>query len=242
MRRTTTMTRASAAWSPTDSREGRRERIIRFTKSPPGVWASVVVAASLILSLAFFGVRQAKFASTAPSLEVPDFDRAIAKFNSFAGYFSPNVPAEAFNPRDGTVYAWVENPTSIHGGSDEVADIARSYEQVNLPADLFNLESSGYELYGGRVESLADGRPVSYTLYRNGDAALLSMSYQATHIALPPNARLWLGMQAFYEYKGYGVCMTVYPTGHFISIAVTRAPVTDLIRTVALADIAATDQ
>lgn len=236
------MTRASVAWSPPDSRrEGRRERIIRFAKSPPSVWTSVVVAASLILSLAFFGVRKAKLVSTAPGLEVPDFDRAIAKFNNFAGYFSPNVPAEAF-ARDGTIYAWVQSPTSIHGVSDEVADIVRSYEQVNLPGDVFNFDSSGYELYGGRVERLADGRPVSYTLYRNGDAALLSVSYEATRMALPPDARLWLGMHAFYEYKGYGVCMTVYPTGHFISIVVTHAPVTDLIRTVALADIAATDQ
>jgi hypothetical protein len=62
-------------------------------------------------------------------------------------------------------------------------------------------------------------------------------------MAAPVGAIYWLGFHSFYQYHGYSICLTFYPTGHFVSMLVARTPVAHLIREVALADVASnTDQ
>jgi hypothetical protein len=57
---------------------------------------------------------------------------------------------------------------------------------------------------------------------------------------LPVGAISWIETHSFYQYRGYSLCVTFYPTGHFVSIVVARIPVTQLVRIVALAEEAST--
>jgi hypothetical protein len=87
---------------------------------------------------------------------------------------------------------------------------------------------------------LPDGRPVTYTLYRRGPESILSLDLKDSQMSAPVGAVYWLGMRSFYEYKGYSLCVTFDSQYHSVSITVTRAPLTDLIRDIALSDAVAT--
>jgi hypothetical protein len=55
-------------------------------------------------------------------------------------------------------------------------------------------------------------------------------------MSAPIGAVDWLGTRSFYIYKGYTICLTFYPAGHFVSILVTRMPIRQLLRDVASTD------
>ena len=105
-----------------------------------------------------------------------------------------------------------------------------------MPDDLLDLSPVGYHLAGGRAETLLDGRPITYTLYTSDARAILGIAYPDAAMAAPIGAINWVGMRSFYEYRGYSICMSFYPAGHFVSILVSQMPVSQLLNDVAAAD------
>ena len=239
-------TRADAA-ARGGSAENRESAIGRDTGhrlgrlSRRGLWASVGgAAAALILIVAIIAGRATNGTNAPRNLPVPAFDMAIGKYLSFERNFTPNVPSEAYSNQDGAVYAWVQSRDPVKRvtteASDTFDDIARSYREVNMPDDLFDFTAAGYSLTGGRVEHLPDGRPITYTLYASDTGAILSICFRDSSMAAPIGAINWLGMRSFYEYKGYSICMSFYPTGHFVSILISPMPANQMIRDVAMTD------
>jgi hypothetical protein len=200
------------------------------------VWAPLAAAACLLV---FLGVYSGHHMTEAPATSfhpVPAFDLAISKYDSFARDFVPNVPSE----RDGTDLAWVMDRDNVEPRDGMRGDVGRSYAEADMPDDLYNFDGAGYALDGGRVDRLADGRAVTYTLYRREDSAILNIDLKNPQMSAPVGAVYWLGMRSFYRYKGYSFCVTFHQPGHVVSITLTRAPLTELIRDVALSDVVAT--
>lgn len=202
--------------------------------------AAPAVAAALILVTVLFAGRTRPPVHTPPHRPIPQFDLAIREFARMADDFEPNVPIDAFNSRNGIYYAWVVSNTNRQ--PDERLDLSRSYSELNMPADLYNFDDSGYRVSGGRFDHLADGRAVSYTLYRGPDGALMDICIRDPRMDLPDGAVYWLGMHSFYRYRHYSLCVTWDPAGRFVSILVTHQPLINLVRDVMLADIEITAQ
>lgn len=196
------------------------------------VWAPIAAAAVVLLSLAVYCGRSGTPVAAARFHPVPAFDLAIAKYDSLSRDFVPNVP----NDSDGSDFAWVMDRESTQPDTGMREDIGRFYSEADMPDDLFNFDPAGYQLSGGRLDRLSDGRPVTYTLYRRGGDAILDVGLKDPQMSAPVGAVYWLGMRSFYQYKGYSFCLTFFPPGHAVSITLTRAPLSELIRDVALAD------
>jgi anti-sigma factor RsiW len=230
------MTRALEAKTP-----GRFARVLgsrrRLYVAAPALAA---LSIALIVALSSGGARPP--APAAQRLAVPEFDLAIGKFGQMAGDFTPNVPVEAFNSNDGAYYAWVVSQDTAKQAPDDRLDLVHSYSELGMPSDLYDFDSSGYALAGGRFDHLADGRAVTYTLYRGHDGALMNICIRNPRMAIPLGAMYWVGMHSFYRYKDYSLCVTFDPTARFVSIVVSRQPIIDLVRDVTLADIEAAGQ
>jgi anti-sigma factor RsiW len=216
-----------------------RHGVARWSRN--GLWASAGgVAAVLIVTLAIFAGRATNRPDTKSNPAVPAFDTAISKYLSFQRGFAPNLPPEAYSNADGAVYAWVQNRDPVQPvateASDKFDDVARAYREMSMPDDLLDLSPAGYALSGGRADHLPDGRPVTYTLYTSGSGTILNICYPDSSMAAPIGAINWLGMRSFYEYRGYSICMSFYPAGHFVSILLSRMPVRQLLDYVAMAD------
>ncbi len=205
----------------------------------PAGFVVIVLAASVVL---FRGGFTGTFGRVVPNYQrsVPAFDFAIDRFNQLSQGFAPNVPAEAFSSDNGAYFAWVEEGDPLHHVSEQLPDISSSYEKMQMPPELCDFERAGYQLVGGRVDRLADGKPVTYTLYRNQNNSILSVGLKQRMGA--PQGGYWFEAHALYSYRGYSLCLTIYPIGHFASIIVTRAPMLELLRDVAAADIAFVDR
>jgi anti-sigma factor RsiW len=239
-------TQTSASRGATADRDGSTYRYATTGRgvarsSRRWLWTSIGgIAAMLIVTLAIFASRGANRADPELAQAVPAFDMAIGKYLSLQRNFSPNVPREAYSSTDGTVYAWVQNRDPVHrvatAATDAFDDVARAYREMSMPDDLLDLSQAGYRLAGGRAERLADGRPITYTLYASDLGSILGICYSDAAMAAPIGAVNWFGMRSFYEYKGYSICMSFYPAGHFVSILVSRMPVTQLLNDVAVAD------
>jgi hypothetical protein len=167
---------------------------------------------------------------------MPAFDFAIGRFDELSQEFSPNVPAEAFSPDNGAYFAWVENDDPLRHVSVELPDISTSYEKMRMPAEFCDFALAGYELVGGRIDRMLDGSPVTYTLYRNQTKSILSIGLKQRISA--PQDGYWFSFHAFYSYRGYGICLTIYPVGHFASIIIARMPMVELLRDIAVSDMA----
>ncbi len=219
---------ARQAAEPVDKRLARLNR--------PWMWASVaasiVVLVVLIAGLDMFSRRASR------GILVPAFDNAIGKFARFERDFEPNVPPDAFSDRNGILYAWVVDRDSLTQLSDKVDDVARAYREADMPADIYHFEQSGYGLAGGRLERLSDGRAVTYTLYQGYQGNILSICYRDARMAAPVGAVYAAGVHSFYDYMGYSICLTFYPTGHFVSILISRQPLQQLVWAVTLAETA----
>lgn len=201
------------------------------------VWAPIAAAAAVLLFLAVYSGRSGTPAPATQFHPVPVFDLAIIKYDSLTRYFVPNVPSD----RNGTDFAWVmDRRDSGQPDAGMREDIGRSYSEADMPDDLFNFAPTGYQVSGGRLDRLTDGRPVTYTLYRGSRDAILDIGLKDPEMSAPVGAVYWIGMHSFYEYKGYSFCLTLSSPGHFVSITLTRAPLTELIRDVAMADALAT--
>lgn len=204
----------------------------------PQVWVPVGIAGSLILVLALLTGRAIQPVAMIASRPIPAFDVAISKYREFQREFIPNVPPEAFTSRDGTLYAWVvdRNPIQRVAANDDSDDISRSYREMNMPDDLLDFSAAGYQIVGGRFDHLPDRHLITYTLYGGNAGQILSLCFSDPTMSAPIGAVDWLGMRSFYTYKGYSICLSFYPAGHFVSILVSRMPLPQLLRYVASAD------
>ena len=203
------------------------------------IWIPFGVTGSLVLLLVLLTGRGLRQPATAQAAAIPAFDIAINKYLQFGREFEPNVPPEAFNSRDGMLYAWVIDRDSLQRVSDdgpESDDISRSYRDVDMPDDLFDFSAAGYHIAGGRVDRLPNGRRVTYTMYSGDAGQILGLCFSDASMAAPVGAVDWVGMRSFYTYKGYSICLSFYPTDHFVSILVTRMPLQQLLREVANTD------
>jgi len=211
--------------------ESADKRLARLNR--PWMWASVTASilalAVLIAGLDMFSRRASR------GILVPAFDNAISKFTRFERDFEPNVPLDAFSEHNGIFYAWVVDRNSLTQLSDKIDDVARAYREAGMPADIYHFEQSGYGLTGGRLERLPDGRLVTYTLYHGYQGDILSICYKDARMAAPVGAVYAAGVHSFYDYMGYSICLTFYPTGHFVSILVSREPLQQLMWAVTLA-------
>ncbi|MBF6560391.1 MAG: zf-HC2 domain-containing protein [Candidatus Binataceae bacterium] len=207
----------------------------------PMLWAPIGLAATILVIVAISAGLGSRGTRAPGAATVPAFDAAIGKYLADERNFVPNVPAEAFANDDGSVYAWVENRDSVQRISTEASDVfndvARSYREANMPDDIFNFAEAGYQISGGRIDHMADGSPVTYTLYAGDAGTILSICFRDSSMAAPIGAINWLGMRSFYAYKGYSICLSFYPTGHYVSILVSRMPADQMIRDVAMADV-----
>jgi Putative zinc-finger len=216
------------AGRPASIRPARRKRI----------WIPIAITGLLVLFI-FLTARLPRQPATAQAAAVPAFDIAINKYLQFGREFEPNVPPEAFNSRDGMLYAWVIDRDSLQRVADdgpESDDISRSYRDVDMPDDLFDFSAAGYHIAGGRVDRLPNGRRVTYTMYSGDAGQILGLCFSDASMAAPVGAVNWVGMRSFYTYKGYSICLSFYPTDHFVSILVTRMPLQQLLREVANTD------
>ena len=199
----------------------------------------IVLAASTVMFQANFRNMSGQ---SAPDYQksIPAFDFAIDRFNQLSQWFSPNVPAEAFSPGDGAYFAWVEESDPLRHVSAELPDISASYEKVQMPPEFCDFALAGYELIGGRIDRMPDGEPVTYTLYRNQTNSILSIGLKQQFSA--PLDGYWFSTHALYSYRGYSICLTIYPVGHFASIIIARAPMVELLRDVVASDVALWDR
>jgi hypothetical protein len=220
--------------SPRQAAEPADKKLARLNR--PWMWASVAVSilvlVVMIAGLDMFSRRASR------EILVPAFDSAISKFARFERDFEPNVPREAFSDRDGILYAWVTDRDSLIQLSDKVDDVARAYREADMPADIQHFEHSGYGLAGGRLERLPDGRLVTYTLYAGYQGNILSICYKDARMAAPVGAVYAAGVHSYYDYMGYSICLTFYPTGHFVSILISRQPLQQFVWAVELAETA----
>lgn len=236
--------RIRAALGGIDGREARRGIVARASGSASRGRARTLrryVAGSAIAALIAIAVLAGggkwRHVQNQPR-PVPEFDFAISKFAEMANDFQPNVPIDAFNSSDGIYYAWVV--TNSNRQPDERLDLARSYSALDMPSDLYNFIDSGYRVFGGRFDRLPDGNPVSYTLYRGPNGALMDICIKSPRLKTPIGAVYWVGLHSFYRYKHYSLCVTLDTTGRFVSILVTSQPIINLVRDVTLADIQVT--
>ncbi|MBV8357484.1 MAG: zf-HC2 domain-containing protein [Deltaproteobacteria bacterium] len=202
--------------------------------APVGFVIIVLAASTMIFRIDFRSVP----GQSTPDYQksIPAFDFAIGRFNQLSQGFSPNVPAEAFRPGDGAYFAWVEESDPLRHISAELPDISASYEKVQMLPEFCDFALAGYELVGGRIDRMPDGEPVTYTLYRNQANSILSIGLKQRISA--PQDGYWFSTHALYSYRGYSICLTIYPVGHFSSIIITRAPMVELLRDVAASDVA----
>ena len=182
----------------------------------PAVWVPLALAASI--ALVFVSVRALRTGAGGESEQitmhpggVPDFDVAIAKFESFNRRFHPNVPSDSFG------------------------DIAGAYVDAHMPGFIWNFNGSGLRLVGGRLDKLSDGRAVTYTFYKGDGAAILCTRYKVSNGAPPPGAVQAIGGHLFYNYYGYSICYSYSPVGDFVCLLVTHQPVNELLQSVVVA-------
>jgi putative zinc finger protein len=203
------------------------------------LWIPVAIASPIVLFFLIFGGRLRSGGNIPPN---PAFDLAISRYESFVRGFHPNMPIEEYDNHSGSDYAWVMSRDPVHRAAEEIADLGRSYREMEMPGDLYDFDAVGYAFAGGRFDHLVDGRPVTYTLYRGNGGMILSICFKDPRIVTPVTMPYWVGLHSFCRYRGYTLCTTIYPTGHFASIVVSRMPIVELIRAVALSDIATSDQ
>jgi hypothetical protein len=195
-------------------RDPSRERGMRALRRP-AIWIPLSIAACL--ALAFVAVRGLRLypRETVKIVYrpggVPEFDTAVAYFEKFDHHFDPNVPSNSYG------------------------DIAGAYVGAHMPGFIWNFNSSGLTLVGGRLDKLPDHRPVTFTFYKGTQASLLCIRYKVRQFNPPPGALHEMGDHQFYGYYGYSICYSYSPIGNFVCLLITRQPVKQLRESVEFA-------
>lgn len=192
-------------------RSPSRERGIRTVRRP-AIWIPLSIAACL--AVAFISARQLGiFPNEAVHVVyhsdgVPEFDVAIAYLAKFDRHFNPNVPSNSYG------------------------DVAGAYVEAHMPGVLWNFNSSGLRLVGGRLDKFPDGRTATFTFYKGEGNSLVCIRYKASTSSLPPGALRAIGSHLFYSYYGYSICYSYSPISDFVCLLVTRQPVKQLLQSV----------
>ncbi len=166
----------------------------------PRVWIPAALAAAAVF--AFLIVR----GRTTSEARVPLFDVAVESYDRFEQHFDANVP------------------------SDSPASISDAYMNHKMPGFLWNFGPSGYRLVGGRLETLADGRQVTYTFYSGAEGHILCTYLRANISEAPEGALQQTDAHYYYVYRGHSLCLSFYPGGKFICILVSRRPFQAFLR------------
>jgi len=214
-----------------------REAMRRIRR--PQIWIPLGIAGSLVMVLALLTSRPGGPMPAIAGGSVPAFDAAISKYLEFQRGFIPDVPPEALTSGEGINHAREadRNPVQRVTASNDSGE-SWPYREVNMPDDLLDLSAAGYQIVDGRVDHLPNHRLVTYTLYGGRAGQILSLCFKDATMSAPVGAVDWLGLRSFYAYKGYSICLSFYPVGHFVSILVSRMPLRQLVSYVASADTA----
>jgi hypothetical protein len=184
----------------------------------PRVWVPGAIAALLVIgltTLSTFAPPKHPAAQPDQALEeafstdsVPLFDQAVRHLENFEKKFEPNVP------------------------SGSPADISDAYLGHKMPGYLWNFGPSGFQLVGGRLETLPNGDLVAYTFYR-GDKGGILCTYEHFQGAFPAGPLHETEHHSYYVYKGYSICVSKYPRGDFVCILITHRPIDEFMQTIA---------
>jgi Negative regulator of sigma F len=140
-------------------------------------------------------------AGTGGNLQVPDFDLAIASYQQSVTNFRPNVP------------------------SNSLETLLTAYIDRGMPSYMWDFGPQGFKLVGGRFENLADGTPVTYTLFRGPKAGVMCMFRQTNGFQIPVGNHIERNHLLFYRYRHYSVCLfNVGGYGDFVSVIVSPMP------------------
>jgi hypothetical protein len=182
------------------------------------IWVPLAAAAMLIVVIIAGGGLSGSHRSPAPwnrgisAIPASDaFQQAVYSYERFETAFRPTVP------------------------SSSLAEIAMAYGSAEMPDLMWNFQFAGYTLVGGRIDTLPDGNPVTYTLYRGRNGDILCTRYKAKDFAIPSGAVGEIHGHLLYEYGGYSLCVTVSQQGHFICILITNEPIDELRHDISLA-------
>ena len=184
----------------------------------PHVWVPLAAAAMLFVVIIAGGGLSGGHRSTAQrnrgvsAIPAGDaFDQTVHSYERFETAFRPTVP------------------------SGSLAEIAMAYGSAEMPDLMWNFQLAGYSVAGGRIDTLPDGNPVTYTLYRGRNGDILCARYKANDFAIPPGAVGDIHGHLLYEYSGYSLCLTVSQQGHFICLLITSEPIDELRHDILLA-------
>jgi len=110
--------------------------------------------------------------------------------------------------------------------STSISTIAEAYGEHDMPPAVWDFTQEGYELVGGRLDQLPDGRPVAYTFYRSAsDAIMCAFETEPIRAATASNAVDWYALHQVYSYRGYSICfIRLMLPGHFVALLVSRVP------------------
>jgi hypothetical protein len=184
----------------------------------PRIWIPLAAAAVLVVALFMGGGLPGIHRGTRPpgngvsAIPASDaLDQAVYSYETFEAAFRPNVP------------------------SHSLAAIATAYGEAEMPDLMWNFQFAGYGVVGGRIDRLADGNPVTYTLYHGRDCDILCTRYKASDFAVPPGAIGDIHGHLLYKYKGYSLCVTVSEQGRFICVLTTSEPMDQFRHDISLA-------
>ena len=184
----------------------------------PRIWVPGAIAALLVIGLTTLSrFSPARHPAVQPdqALEeafstdsVPLFDGVVRHLQSFEKKFEPNVP------------------------SGSPADISDAYLGHKMPGYLWNFGPSGFQLAGGRLETLPSGDLAAYTFYRSDKGGMLCV-YEHLQGTLPGGPIHQTQEHSYYVYKGYSICISKYPRGDFVCILITHRPIDEFMQTIA---------
>jgi anti-sigma factor (TIGR02949 family) len=164
----------------------------------PQMWAPLLALAA---SVVFAVTMRDRIARQAP---IPLFDVAIENFARFEGRFEPNVP------------------------SDSASAIAEHYHTAKMPPYIWNFSPFGFELVGGRLDRLANGRPATFTFYRGPKGALMCTRFQPDDLSFPPGGRELQTDQYIYYYRGFSLVLSINTERRWLCILMSRLPPEEL--------------
>jgi hypothetical protein len=184
----------------------------------PRIWVPGAIAALLVIgltTLSRFSPPRHPAVQPDQALEeafstdsVPLFDGVVRHLQSFEKKFEPNVP------------------------SGSPADISDAYLGHKMPGYLWNFSPSGFQLAGGRLETLPSGDLAAYTFYRSDKGGILCV-YEHFQGAFPGGPIHETREHSYYVYKGYSICISKYPRGDFVCILTTHRPIDEFMQTIA---------